>query len=504
MKIHVKQVGLLVLISAITAFGSVATYNHFFVRPADYYVQQGNGLQGQYADYSTSTGIAPTDFTQASSIVIPTTVHIKTKTSPHEINDGDDSNGFGSYFGNDPFGRFFGGGGRYYVPGKLASGSGVIVSSDGYIVTNNHVIDGADQIVVTLNDNKTYKAKVVGTDPNTDLAVLKINAHDLPHIVFGNSDQVQVGQWVLACGYPLNLQTTVTAGIISAKSRELGINDEGTNPIESYIQTDAAVNPGNSGGPLVNTEGKLVGINSAIASTTGAFSGYAYAVPSNLVKKVVGDILKYGKVQRAYLGIEIQRDQPSAMNISFSTANQPQGVEVKSVSPNGAAASAGLRSGDVIRSINHEQVMTESDLLGTLARYSPGDVVTVGYFRNGTMHDVKVTLKNRDGNTNIVRSSPLDALGGDFQDLPKQYASRWNIPGGVVVAGIGSGLIKDQTDMSEGFVITKVGNTPVRNIIDLKAALNKQGNNVLIQGFYPNYPGTYNYAINDLKQGVVN
>lgn len=504
MKIQVRQVGLLVLISAVTAFGSVAAYNHFFQRNPDYYVEEGNGLQGHYASYNTSTPSAPTDFTQASSIVIPTTVHIKTKTSPHEINDGNDSNGMGSYFGNDPFGRFFGGGGRYYVPGKLASGSGVIISSDGYIVTNNHVIDGADQIVVTLNNNKTYKAKVVGTDPNTDLAVLKIDAQGLPYIVFGNSDNVQVGQWVLACGYPLNLQTTVTAGIISAKSRELGINDEGTNPIESYLQTDAAVNPGNSGGPLVNTEGKLVGINAAIASTTGAFSGYAYAVPSNLVKKVVGDILKYGKVQRAYLGVEIQRDQPNAMNISFSTSDKPQGVEIKSVSPNGAAASAGLRSGDIIRSIDHEQVNTESDLLGTLARYSPGDVVTVGFLRNGSKHEVKATLKNRDGNTSIVRSSPLDALGGDFQNLPQQYANRWNIPGGVVVASIGSGLIKDQTDMSDGFVITKVGNYPIRNVNDLTAALNKQGNNVLIQGFYPNYPGTYNYAINDLKQGVVN
>lgn len=275
-----KNIVTVVLVSAATAFASLFVYNKYFASTEDVYVSS-DAVPVHYASYTANaaSGESPAgDFTDAANTVIPTTVHIKTKTAGHELR------GHGDY-SDDPLFDLFGGGGRYYVPSQMASGSGVIISSSGYIVTNNHVIDGADEIAVTLSNNSTYKAKVVGTDPNTDLAVLKIDAKDLPYIVFGNSNNTRVGQWVLACGYPLNLKTTVTAGIISAKSREIGINDEGVHPIESYLQTDAAVNPGNSGGPLVNTNGELIGINSAIASMTGSFAGYAYAIPSNLLDK---------------------------------------------------------------------------------------------------------------------------------------------------------------------------------------------------------------------------
>lgn len=502
-----KQIGGVVAISAVTAFACMFAYGRFFSGHQDVYVTD-SPVQAHYASYdntAASTGV-PDNFTNAANVVIPVTVHINTKVAPKEVSGGQAGGPFGGLFGGDPF-FGGGGGGRYYTPGKLASGSGVLISSDGYIVTNNHVVDDANKIIVTLDDNKSYSAKVVGSDPNTDLAVLKIDAKNLPYIVFGNSDNVQIGQWVLACGYPLNLQTTVTAGIISAKSRNLGINDEGTNPIESYLQTDAAVNPGNSGGPLVNTEGKLVGINSAIATPTGSFAGYAYAIPSNLVRKVVNDILKYGMVQRAFLGVYLPNRQAGAMNVSFDpNANTVAGFPVNGVVDGGAAADAGMRKGDVITQLGGAKINSEADLLGAIADHRPGDKVSVTYMRDGSAHTIDVVLKNKNGTTGIVKATIMDALGADMQTLPSDIAKQIGIPGGVVVTHIGSGLIKEQTDMDKNFIIVKAGNYPVKSVDDLKEALEKQGNNIMLSGFYadPDRQGMYYYTLNDVKSGIVN
>lgn len=496
---NVKGFLTITLVSAATALVCVFAYARFFASPSEVYVNQ-NPIKAHYASYDSNetAGSSPTSFTEAANIVIPVTVHINTKV-PGKVVQSD------SPFGDDdPFSSLFGG--KYYSPGKLASGSGVIISSDGYIVTNNHVIDGASKIIVTLYNNKSYIATVVGTDPNTDLAILKVDAKDLPYIVFGNSNNVQIGQWVLACGYPLNLQTTVTAGIISAKSRNLGINDEGTNPIDSYLQTDAAVNPGNSGGPLVDTDGKLIGINSAIATPTGAFAGYAYAVPSNIVRKVANDILKYGTVQRAFLGVYLPNAQMNnPMNISFQpNSNAVAGFPVIGVASGGAAEAAGITKGDIITGIDQDQIRSEADLLGFLASHRPGDKVSITYVRDGKEYHTSVELKNKNGTTDIVKYTVMDKLGANFQTLPENLAKKLQIPGGVVVTGIGSGIIKSQTDMQPYFVIVKAGNYPVNNVEDLKEALEKQGNNIMLKGFYPNQTGMFYYALNDVKAGIVN
>lgn len=496
---NLKSLATITLVSAVTALICLFVYARFFAAPSEVYISQ-NPFKTHYASYDSNGAAAsgPASFTQAANIVIPVTVHINTKV-PGKVIQSD-----GPFGGNDPFSSLFGG--RYYSPGKLASGSGVIISDDGYVVTNNHVIDGASQIIVTLYDSKSYNATVIGTDPNTDLAVLKIDAKSLPHVVFGNSNEVQIGQWVLACGYPLNLQTTVTAGIISAKSRNLGINDDGTNPIDSYLQTDAAVNPGNSGGPLVDTDGKLIGINSAIATPTGSFAGYAYAIPSNIVRKVVNDILKYGTVQRAFLGVYLPNSAGNnPMNISFKpNASAIPGFPVIGVISDGAAAEAGIAKGDIITGIDEDPVRSEADLLGFLASHRPGDKVNITYVRDGKEHQASVVLKNKDGNTDIVKSTIMDKMGANFQTLPEKFAKQFGVSGGVIVTSIGSGMIKSQTDMQPYFVIVKAGNYPVNNLEDLKEALEKQGNNIMLKGFYPNQSGMFYYALNDVKAGIVN
>lgn len=502
---NLKNVAVMITVSAVTAFACFFAYGHFFNSHSDVYLTDAP-VKAHFASYDNTaagTGV-PDNFTNAAHVVIPVTVHINTKVAPKEVSGGRAASPFGGLFGDDPFSGGFGGG-HYYTPGKLASGSGVIISDDGYIVTNNHVVDDANKIIVTLDNDKSYSAKVIGTDPNTDLAVLKIDAKNLPYIVFGNSDNVEIGQWVLACGYPLNLQTTVTAGIISAKSRNLGINDEGTNPIESYLQTDAAVNPGSSGGPLVNTAGKLVGINSAIATPTRSFAGYAYAIPSNLVRKVVNDILKYGMVQRAFLGVYLPNHRNGGVNVSFDpNSDAIAGFPVIGVVDGGAAATAGIAKGDVITELGGAKINSEADLLGAIASHRPGDKVSITYVRNGDTHSASLVLKNKDGNTSIVKATVVDALGVQLRDLPASIAKEIGIPGGVMVASIGRGLIKEQTDMEKGFIIVKAGNYPVKSKEDLANALKKQGNNVMLAGFYPDRHGMYYYALNDVKSGTVN
>jgi Do/DeqQ family serine protease len=406
--------------------------------------------------------------------------------------------------GGDLFRRFFGDGdGRSFSqPDQRASGSGVIISQDGYIVTNNHVVNGATEITVTLNNRRNFTAKVIGTDPNTDLALIKIDGHDLPVATIGNSDEVKLGQWVMAIGYPLNLDVTVTQGIVSAKSRNIGINTQAAAPVEAFIQTDAAVNPGSSGGALVNTNGELIAINSAIASPTGAFAGYAYSIPSNLMRKVIGDLMKYGKVERGYLGISMAPEGlDDAKKKELGIMTDVDGIYVAGVDPQGAAGEAGLKKGDVITKVNGENVDEDAQLAELIARQKPGDAVKITFVRNGSEQTVSATLKDKIGSIAGTNPAAIQSLGADFMDLSKDDAEKLGINGGVAVTNIrDGGVLSNQTNMKPGFIITKVGDQPVRTVDEFRDALSKQGSNFQIQGIYPDSKEVYYYGINDFKK----
>jgi len=456
--------------------------------------------------YTTEPAAQPVDFEKAAAAAVPSVVHLKTTTKFKEVagrpGQGGDQDPFGGMDG-DLFRRFFGdGGGRAMPqPDQKASGSGVIISSDGYIVTNNHVVNGATNITVTLNNRRNYTAKVIGTDANTDLALVKIDARDLPVMNIGNSDDVKLGQWVLAIGYPLNLDVTVTQGIVSAKSRNIGINTQASAPVESFIQTDAAVNPGSSGGALVNTNGELVAINSAIASPTGSFAGYAYSIPSNLMKKVISDIMKYGSVQRGYLGISMAPEGlDDAKKKELGINDDVDGIYVIEVDPQGAAGEAGLRKGDVIIRINDAPVNTDAQLAELVARQKPGDKLKITYVRAGATHETEATLKNKMGSFASAKSAAVESLGAEFSDVSKEDAAKLGISGGVVVNNIRDGVISNQTNMHPGFVITKVGGIPVHSVAELKDALGKQGKNFQIEGLYPGSDEVYYYGINDFRK----
>ena len=365
----------------------------------------------------------PVDLTYAAEKALPSVVHIKyvqnSKTKTVEVQD----DPWGGFF--DPFG-FFGnpGGGsrqqRVQTPKREATGSGVIISQDGYIVTNNHVVEGADELTVTLNDNREFSAKIIGTDKQTDLALIKVNAKDLPAITIANSDDLKVGEWVLAVGNPYNLNNTVTAGIVSAKSRGLGASANG---IESFIQTDAAINPGNSGGALVNTRGELVGINAMLYSQTGSFTGYGFAIPTTIMNKVVADIKKYGSVQRVQLGItgtdvlnHINRQKDQGKEIDLGTND---GVYVNSVSEDGNGAEAGLEEGDVITKVDGKPIVKMSELQEMINAKRPGDKITLTYLRNKKKIEKTITLKNAQGNTKPIEQADIDVLGAQFRPVTK-------------------------------------------------------------------------------------
>jgi Do/DeqQ family serine protease len=451
--------------------------------------------------YTRTESLAPVDFEKAATAAVPSVVHIKTVTRRGDLAAREpQQNPFGDE-GNDFFKKFFGeNGAPRQQPDQRASGSGVIVRADGYIVTNNHVVEGASEIVVTLNDRKNYNAKVIGTDPNTDLALIKIDGHDLPVLPLGNSDDARLGQWVLAIGYPLNLDVTVTEGIISAKSRNIGINRQGAAPVESFIQTDAAVNPGSSGGALINTNGELIGINAAIASPTGSYAGYAYSIPSNLVKKVIEDIMKFGTVQRGYLGISMAPEQmDEAKKKELGINDDVNGVWIADVDPKGAAAEAGLQKGDAIIKINDAAVNTSSQLAEQIARQKPGDHLKVTYLRSGKENEAEVTLKNNLGTFASQKTAAVESLGADFTTVGAENAAKMGIEGGVQVTNIEDGIISNQTRMRPGFVITKIGDQNIRSVEDLKSALSNQPANFQIQGIYPGNKEVYYYGINDFK-----
>lgn len=469
-----------------------------------------NGAPSKGALYTLDENneIIPLDFTDLSGKVMDAVVHIKsTQTGnyaarqPQQYRQLPDP--FRDFFRDDFFDQFFGRpdqGPRFRPESpqnpqvRIGTGSGVIINEEGYIVTNNHVIANADDIEVTLHDNRTYKATVVGTDPSTDLALIQIKEKSLPSLPLVNSDDVKVGEWVLAVGNPFNLNSTVTAGIVSAKSRNINILRD-QYAIESFIQTDAAINPGNSGGALVNLQGGLVGINTAIASPTGAYAGYGFAVPSNIVNKVVEDLLKYGVVQRGYLGVTIRGvDGNLAKDKDLEVT---KGVYVDSVAENSAALSAGIASGDVILQVDGTEVNTAPELQEMIARHHPGDKVKLKLNRDGKEMEVKVELKNRDGEAKFLaknRNEIFNILGAEFEDVDKDLAKKLDIDGGVKVKKLYAGKLMKHTEMREGFIITKVGGRVIKHTEDLAKALENKAGGVLLEGVYEDLPGTYYYA----------
>lgn len=422
-----------------------------------------------------ATSATNLDFTKAADATVHAVVHVKT-TSLIQRNT--------SFF--DPFGNGFFGQPYQQKPQEAqSSGSGVILTEDGYIVTNNHVVEDAEKVDITLNDNRTFEAKIIGTDPSTDLALLKIDEKGLPYLTYGNSDNVKVGEWVLAVGNPMNLNSTVTAGIISAKARNIGIlpNDR-KYKIESFLQTDAAVNPGNSGGALVNTNGELIGINSAIASATGSYTGYSFAIPVNLVKKVMDDLVEFGNVQRGFIGVSIR-------DIDSQLANEKgikslKGVYIAGLTDGGSAKEAGLREGDIITKIGDAEVNSSPNLQEQVGRFRPGDKINVTYVRDGAEKTTSVTLKNSEGNTNIVKSNDvLNLLGANFQNITDAEEKKLSINGGVKITDLNQGKLRN-AGIKEGFIITQIDKKPITSTDDVNEALRNKKGGVLIEGIYPN------------------
>jgi len=361
-------------------------------------------------------------------------------------------------------------------------GSGVIISPDGYIVTNNHVVQEANTITVTLNDKRVYKATIVGTDPSTDLALIKIDEKGLPFLTYGNSDDVKIGQWVLAVGNPFNLTSTVTAGIVSAKARNINILGE-QGAIESFIQTDAAVNPGNSGGALVNTSGQLIGINAAIASGTGYYTGYSFAIPVNIVKKVVTDFMNTGKLQRAYLGVYYREIDDEVARDKGLT--EIKGIYVDDIVAGGAAAKAGIQKGDVITQVGAMPVNSKSELLEIIGQHNPNDVVAVNISRDGKASVVNVTLQGEEAQTAMVTGNKVVIHGATFEQASPGELQRFGLNSGFKITRLEPGKLKS-AGINEGFIIVAIDREPVRSLNDLKDALTSKRGGVLIEGLYPN------------------
>jgi len=415
------------------------------------------------------------DFTYAAEKSLDAVVHIKTETISK-------ANSYDDFFGQ--FQDYL----HQYPPQKnnyIAFGSGVIISTDGYIVTNNHVIDGADKITVTFNDEREKEAVIIGIDPITDLALIKVKEKNLPYLTFGNSDDIKIGEWVLAVGNPFNLNSTVTAGIISAKARN--INILGGQSIESFIQTDAVVNRGNSGGALVNTVGDLVGINTAIASHTGVYEGYSFAIPVNIVKKVVSDLLEYGEIQRGYLGVQIQD-----INAEFAEATgltSVDGIYVANVIENSGAYDAGIKNGDIILSVNGIATNSLSSLLGIIAQYNPGTTVDVEINRNDKIHNYDIVLKNKNGTTIALVVGDTffnEFLGAQLQQVSVDELNELGIANGLKVLAINGGILSNNS-INRGFIITEINGISVNSQQNLSMAIGKyKGNTISLKGIYPN------------------
>ena len=437
------------------------------------------------------------DFVQAAAAVSPAVVHIKTTYSSNTASDNGNMGGMEDFF------NFFGGRGRRNMMPQAASGSGVILTADGYIATNNHVVDKAEKIEVVLSNKRKVLAKVIGKDPNTDLALIKVDVDGLPFVKMGNSDNVQIGEWVLAVGFPLDLQTTVTAGIVSAKARDIGIlkresqgytqeelmemqrtgkriQPQASAAIESFIQTDAAINPGNSGGALVNANGELIGINSAIATETGRNEGYGFAIPINLAKKILEDFKEFGAVKRGYIGVNFTPlDADAAENLKIKDVN---GLYVNEVLPDGAAAQAGIKTGDIIKKVEGKEIFDSPDLQEKIGRLRPGDKVNLTIQKaDGAMKNVVVTLKSESSLASATKpaiktGATVAKLGASFEPASAAVKAKYGVKDGVVVTSVKPGALFDYFDVQKGLLITKVNGKPVNSTADVEKALETSGN----------------------------
>jgi Do/DeqQ family serine protease len=440
----------------------------------------------------------PLDFTGTAEKVTNAVVHIRssqTNSNRRQL--------------NDPIQQFFFGPQFQQQSPSVSTGSGVIINSNGYIVTNNHVVADAEKVDVTLHDNRSFVAEVVGTDPDTDLALIKINQKDLPHLSFVNSDNSKVGEWVLAVGNPFNLNSTVTAGIISAKGRNINIinsnnpprnSQQGNTAIESFIQTDAAINPGNSGGALVNLEGGLLGINTAIASPTGSYSGYGFAIPSNIVSKVVEDLLAFGTVQRGWLGISVGSVTSELAKEKGLDVNEGAYVSGFAEDGKSAAKDAGVKVGDVVVKMDETPIKSSSALIEYVGRKRPGDKINVTIDRDGKSLVIPVTLRNKDGKLETVKREERDVvgtLGIELSDLDTKKLKALDLSSGVQVKSLGTGKVRKYTDMREGFIITHIDNNSVESAKEANDILKRKrpGDQVIFAGVYPDLPREYLYAL---------
>lgn len=470
-----KKISLTLIIALSSAFIALWAYTEYFDDPQVISVNQNPAPQ--YTSLpSAPQGEAP-DLTYAAESSVHAVVHVKVKSKVNI-----------SSYGNPFFDWFYGDRYQQQQPQvREGAGSGVIISNDGYIVTNNHVVNDADQVNVVLNDKREFEAKVIGTDETTDIALLKIEADNLPTIKFGNSEMLKLGEWVLAVGNPFNLTSTVTAGIVSAKGRSIGIN-QAEMSIEAFIQTDAAVNPGNSGGALVNMNGELVGINTAIASQTGTYSGYSFAIPSSIVEKVVSDLKQYGRVQRAILGVSI--GDVNAEIAKKNNLDKIEGVFVGGTTPNSGAAEAGIKEGDVILNIDDVAVNSPAQLQEQIGKHRPGDTVKVLVKRDNKPKQFKVTLRNMHGDTEIMKATDDEFLGAKFENISENEKYKFRINHGIKIVSLKQGKLKD-AGLKTGFIITHVNKQEINGVYDFEGIVKKANGGILIEGIYPNGERAY-------------
>ncbi len=466
-----------ILTGALTLWG----YKTFFEQPQVTIIQ--NDSNAPLARMTSNLPSAAFDFASAAEYALPTVVHVKTEVQAQRRP-------------MNPIEEFFFGPRMQQPQIQMGSGSGVVVTSDGYIITNNHVVANASGLEVVLHDGKELRAKLIGADPATDLAIIKVDYEGLQPAVFANSDEIRVGEWVLALGNPFNLTNTVTHGIVSAKGRSINIINDRT-AIEAFIQTDAAVNPGNSGGALVNIKGELVGINTAISSRSGSFEGYSFAVPSNIVQKVVEDILEYGVVQRAFIGVNITDVTPEkARELKLESRN---GAFVAGVAKNGAAADAGIEEEDVIVNVDGRAIRRSSELQEIIGRKRPGDRVAVEVLRKGKKRSFEVILRNQEGTTDAVEKdiiSSSSGLGATFEVITKEDKELLGIGWGLKIKELRTGKLS-RLNIPEGFVITHVNRRPVKSVEELNTILSvlKPGEGVMIEGMFPNgRPGYFAFG----------
>lgn len=462
---NLKRYSGLALVAMVAAFVGVFAYARFFEKQPSYYASE-NQPPVQMVGLREGGAI---DFTVAAERTVHAVVHVRVKSGRNEAM-------------NNPLYEFFYGNQPQRPEQASGFGSGVIVSNDGYIITNNHVVEKADEISVKLNDNREFTAELIGTDPSTDLALLRIKAKDLPYVPFGNSETLKIGEWVLAVGNPFNLTSTVTAGIVSAKARNLGILPDKYR-IESFIQTDAALNPGNSGGALVNTLGELVGINSAILSPNGGYAGNSFAIPVTIVKKVYDDLREFGVVQRAVLGISIQ--DVNADIARQKNLDKISGILVSGVNEEGAAKDAGIKEGDILIKVNDIRVGNTSELQEQISKYRPNQKVKVTVIRDNKEKEFELTLKNLNGDTKVVKNDiGLSVLGATFAEISKTDMRKLGIQNGVKVIEVGPGKFR-KAGIQKGFIIIAVNDKPVSTIDDIQKIINSNPDGVFIKGIFP-------------------